>query len=168
LDPDAESAYVELLLPHATVATPNSREAAVLTGRSVDDLAGQTAAARALVQRTGARAVVVKGGDQEGDESVDVLFDAVEAEHGEGSTTFTADRLATANNHGTGCSFASAVAVCLARGDEPYVAVARAKQYVHLALQRAVGWRLGAGHGPIDHLDLAHPVADRFHREDPS
>jgi hydroxymethylpyrimidine/phosphomethylpyrimidine kinase len=160
LDPDAEAAYVELLLPHALVATPNSREASVLTGADVAGVAGQEAAARALAQATGTRCVVVKGGDQQGAESVDVLFDEVEARRGAGVTTFRAPRLFTANNHGTGCSFAAAVAARLARGDEPYRAVARAKAYVHLAMQRAADWRLGGGHGPIDHLDLAHPIAD--------
>jgi hydroxymethylpyrimidine/phosphomethylpyrimidine kinase len=153
LDADAEAAYVGLLLPLAAVVTPNSREAAVLTGRPVDGVEGQEAAARALVA-LGAGAAVVKGGDQEGEESLDVLVD-------DGATILRAPRLDTANNHGTGCSFASAVAAGLARGDQPAEAVARAKAYVHAALARSAGWRLGAGHGPIDHLDLADPFVDR-------
>jgi hydroxymethylpyrimidine/phosphomethylpyrimidine kinase len=153
VDADAEAAYVELLLPHATVVTPNSREAAVLTGRSVDGVEGQEGAAHALVA-LGAGAAVVKGGDQDGDESIDVLVD-------DGATILRARRLDTPNNHGTGCSFASAVAAGLARGAQPHEAVARAKDYVHAALARSAAWRLGAGHGPIDHLDLAHPLVDR-------
>jgi hydroxymethylpyrimidine/phosphomethylpyrimidine kinase len=156
LDADAESAYVEHLLPHAVVATPNSREAAVLTGRPVEGVAGQDRAARAL-SAAGARWVVVKGGDQEGRRSVDVL-----AGRDGGTVHLPAPRVATANNHGTGCSFASAVAAGLARGDDPPSAVRRAKAYVHAALLRGAVWRLGGGHGPIDHLDLAHPVADRL------
>jgi hydroxymethylpyrimidine/phosphomethylpyrimidine kinase len=72
-----------------------------------------------------------------------------------------APRLDTANNHGTGCSFASAVAAGLARGDDAPTAITRAKAYVHAALARGSDWRLGGGHGPIDHLDLAHPLVDR-------
>jgi hydroxymethylpyrimidine/phosphomethylpyrimidine kinase len=156
LDPDAEAAYVELLLPHAVVATPNSREAAVLAGVPVEDLAGQDRAARALAA-AGARWVVVKGGDQDGPDAVDVL-----AGREGGTVHLPAARILTTNNHGTGCSFASAVAAGLARGDDPPSAIHRAKAYVHAALLRGSSWHLGGGHGPIDHLDLAHPVADRL------
>jgi hydroxymethylpyrimidine/phosphomethylpyrimidine kinase len=154
LEPDAEAAYVELLLPHALVATPNSREAAVLLGVPVEAGDGQCRAATALRAR-GARWVVVKGGDQPGDEALDLLAGP------EGVAELRRRRVDTANTHGTGCSFAAAVAAGLARGADVPTAVDRAKAYVHAALARAADWQLGAGHGPIDHLDLAHPVADR-------
>jgi hydroxymethylpyrimidine/phosphomethylpyrimidine kinase len=164
LDPDAEIAYVELLLPHATVATPNSREAAVLVARGagltaptapIEGEEGERDAARALLA-TGARWVVVKGGDQDGADAVDVVTGRNAA-----PVALAAPRLDTANNHGTGCSFASAVAAGLARGDDAPTAITRAKAYVHAALARGSDWRLGGGHGPIDHLDLAHPLVDR-------
>jgi hydroxymethylpyrimidine/phosphomethylpyrimidine kinase len=156
LDPDAEAAYTERLLPLAVVATPNSREASVLTGAEVEGEAAQHAAARSLAA-AGARWVVVKGGDQIGGDAIDVL-----AGPGTPPTSLPAPRVFTRNTHGTGCSFASAVAAGLALGLDPPKAVARAKAYVRAALVRAADWRLGAGHGPIDHLDLAHPIADRL------
>ena len=64
-------------------------------------------------------------------------------------------RLATRNNHGTGCSFASAIAAQLACGVEPRPAIEHAKTFVHDAIARAADWNLGAGHGPIDHLDFS-------------
>jgi hydroxymethylpyrimidine/phosphomethylpyrimidine kinase len=160
LDAGAEALYRDQLLPRATVVTPNSREAAVLTGLAVEGVVGQSVAAIELV-RLGTPYVVVKGGDQAGDEAVDVFVASPEP----GATLpreLVAPRVVTRNNHGTGCSFASAVAAGLARGDEPTHAISRAKGYVAGALRRSAGWNLGGGHGPIDHLDLAHPVADRL------
>ena len=80
----------------------------------------------------------------------------------------------TANNHGTGCSFASAVAAHLARGEDVAAALTGAKNYVTRALMGASGWRLGAGHGPIDHFSWTHngcwtdsgPGTDHPSRED--
>jgi hydroxymethylpyrimidine/phosphomethylpyrimidine kinase len=60
--------------------------------------------------------------------------------------------VATGNDHGTGCSFASAVAARLAHGDGVAAALAVAKEYVARALSGGSRWRLGAGHGPIDHF----------------
>lgn len=148
LDPDAEAAYLDQLVPHALVVTPNCREAAVLLGEPVDDLERQLAAAHHLVGR-GATWAVVKGGDQQGEDAIDVACDhAVTLE-------LRRPRLATRNNHGTGCSFASAIAAQLACGVEPRPAIEHAKTFVHDAIARAADWNLGAGHGPIDHLDFS-------------
>ncbi len=145
LDPDAERAYVELLIPHALVVTPNGREAAVLTGHPVDDVERQIAAAHEFVA-AGAHWAVVKGGDQDGTDAVDIACD------GAMTLELTLPRIATHNNHGTGCSFASAIAAQVASGVEPRVAIERAKTFIHHAIERAAHWQLGTGHGPIDHL----------------
>jgi hydroxymethylpyrimidine/phosphomethylpyrimidine kinase len=160
LDPEAEQAYVELLIPHATVVTPNAREAAALLGwEPIDSLDRQRQAAASLGARSApGAAVVVKGGDLAGVDpltSVDIVWcDG-------GGAELWATRVPTRNNHGTGCSFAAAIAARLARGDDIASAIEGAKSFVHAAIVRAAGWRLGEGHGPIDHLDFAHPVADR-------
>ena len=148
LEPDAERAYLEALLPHAEVLTPNLSEAQVLLGRSITTLAEQREAARAL-GALGPRAVLVKGGHAVAgtqDEAVDVLWDGAQLRE------LRAGRVAGTNDHGTGCTLASALAAGLARGEDLVAAVEAAKAYVLRALAGGAGWRLGAGHGPLDHF----------------
>jgi hydroxymethylpyrimidine/phosphomethylpyrimidine kinase len=145
LEPRAEQVYLEQLFPHALVITPNLREAEVLLDRrvvSIDDMAG---AARDLAA-AGPRFVVVKGGHLRDSDAVDVLY-------ANGTVReLRVPRVATENVHGTGCTFASAIAARLASGDEPLAAIEHAKEYVTSALRAGAGWRLGAGHGPVDHF----------------
>jgi hydroxymethylpyrimidine/phosphomethylpyrimidine kinase len=145
LDADAEQAYVERLFPLATVLTPNLPEASALLGREVRTLPAMKDAARALVGR-GLRAVVVKGGHLEGD-AVDVFFD------GERLVELPAPRIATANTHGTGCTYSAAIASRLALGGELLEAVRGAKAYLTEAIRGS--YAVGRGHGPVDHL---HPL----------
>jgi hydroxymethylpyrimidine/phosphomethylpyrimidine kinase len=148
LEPAAERLYVEALLPYATVLTPNLREAQVLLGTTIRSLAEQHAAARAL-GALGPAVVVVKGGhavEDTGDAAVDVVFD------GKDTTELRAPRIDTPNNHGTGCSFASATAAGLARGLTVPEAITAAKAYVFRAVTGGARWTLGAGHGPLDHF----------------
>ena len=147
-DRAVEEAYVEALLPHAVVATPNRAEAGLLVGRPLHTTGDMADAARELAAR-GATVVVVKGGDaeDEGDESVDLL--ATADGHVE---RLVLPRLATGNDHGSGCTFAAATAARLARGADVLDAVRGAKRYVHAALAGAASWRLGAGHGPLDQM----------------
>lgn len=145
LDAGAEAAYRDRLLRHATVATPNLHEAGVLLEQPVTDVTAMRVAAVELAG-LGPEWVVVKGGHLTGS--------AVDVVHRRGGDTFLleADRVETPNNHGTGCSFAAAVAAGLARGDDPEVAIRGAKHFVALAIARAARWRVGGGHGPIDHF----------------
>ena len=148
LEPQAERLYVETLLPHAAVVTPNLREAEVLLGTSIGTLAEQHEAARAL-GALGPEAVVVKGGHavvDSADEAVDVVWD--------GTSTYELrrPRVATGNDHGTGCTFAAAVAAALSQGTGVPQALEGAKDFVHRAVEGGAGWRLGHGHGPLDHF----------------
>lgn len=143
LRPDAVAALREQLLPLALVATPNLPEAEALLGRRIETLDAMRAAARELVQQYGARAVVVKGGHRAGP-AVDVFFD------GEKIHELEAERIATQNTHGTGCTFASAIAAYLARGEPLAAAVRQAKQYLTEALRHA--YPVGSGHGPVHHF----------------
>lgn len=146
-------AYREELFSHAAVVTPNLRETAVLLGieltslRTVDDMA---AAGRSLLSM-GPSCVVVKGGHQLEGSATDALAPDVVVTH-DGVLTLEGSRVTTRNDHGTGCTLASAIAVGLAEGLEPTAAVRRAKAFVADALRGAAGWHVGAGHGPIDHL----------------
>lgn len=143
-----ERAYLERLFPHAAVVTPNLREAAVLTGRALSTVDDMAAAAAALGE-TGARCVVVKGGHLPGTEAVDVVWTAA------GIEVLRAPWVDTANNHGTGCTFAAATAARLARGASLAEALRGAKEYVAGAIRRSAGWKLGAGHGPLGWFDRA-------------
>jgi len=145
LDDAGVEAYLELLLPHARVATPNIREAALLTGEPVDDVEAMERAGRRLAER-GPGLVVVKGGHLAAGHAPDVVVS--------GGRTLVLDgpRVATTNDHGTGCTLSAAVAALLARGEEPLDAVRRAKDFVTRALRGAAPWDLGAGRGPLDHF----------------
>lgn len=146
LDDDALAVYRDRLIPHAAVVTPNRAEAEALLGTSVHDLDTAAAAARALVA-LGAGTAVVKGGHLDGPRAVDVVA------HRDGTLAhLDAARIETTNTHGTGCTFAAAVAAALAGGADVPSALAVAKAYVTSAIAGAVAWRLGAGNGPLDHL----------------
>jgi hydroxymethylpyrimidine/phosphomethylpyrimidine kinase len=142
LDADAEQAYVERLFPLATVLTPNLPEAEALLRRPVRTLPEMEDAAREMVRR-GLRAVVVKGGHLAGD-PVDVFFD------GQRLVELPAPRIDTRHTHGTGCTYAAAIASRLALGDELLEAVRAAKAYLTEAIRGA--YAVGRGHGPVDHL----------------
>ena len=138
-----------LLIPAATLLTPNAPEAEALTGLAVHDQDGQRRAGEALLAM-GARAVLMKGGHVPGERVVDILLTPA------GETVFEGERIHTRHTHGTGCTLASACATGLAQGLPLTAAVARAWNYVHEAMLRAPGF--GAGHGPLDH---AWPMRDR-------
>ena len=134
LDTGAEAIYLELL-KHATVATPNAREATVL-----QDVAGLEAAAE--LGRLCPGWLVVTG-----------EATAIDRVHHQGDWTELAGEVVeTANDHGTGCTFSSAVAAGLAAGVEPGDAIATAKGFVRQCIMRSADWDLGAGRGPVAHL----------------
>jgi hydroxymethylpyrimidine/phosphomethylpyrimidine kinase len=138
---DALDAVRTVLLPVATVATPNLDETAQLTGVSVTSEGDMRRAAERLL-KYGPRWVLVKGGHLPG-EAVDLLTDGSD-EH-----WLRAPRHDNRHTHGTGCTLASAIAVGLAQGHPVPEAVTRAKEYVTGAI--AAGFALGAGLGPVDH-----------------
>jgi hydroxymethylpyrimidine/phosphomethylpyrimidine kinase len=143
LDADGCEAIRASLLPSATLVTPNAAEAAALTGFEVRDVSDARRAARELV-RMGARAALVKGGHLElEDEAVDVL--SAEGEVME----LRAPRIRTRAGHGTGCTYAAAIAALLARGADLRAATRGAKAWLTEALAHAPA--LGHGIGPLEH-----------------
>ena len=144
LPAEAVEAVRRRLLPLADLATPNAHEAAVLAGFPVATLDDARRAA-AVIRALGPAAVLVKGGHLDGEpDAVDVLLDA------DGETLFRAERIATPHTHGTGCTYASAIAANLARGYPLRPAVRRAKAYLTEAIRH--GLALGGGHGPTRHF----------------
>jgi hydroxymethylpyrimidine/phosphomethylpyrimidine kinase len=145
VEPDTLAAVRRTLVPLATVLTPNLFEAGLLVGRTLETLDDMRAAAEEL-RGAGAGVVVVKGGHRAACQAVDVV--AYEG----GLEELAAAFFETRNVHGTGCTLSAATAAGLARGLSPLDAVRDAKAFVTRAIEGAVGWRLGAGHGPLDHL----------------
>jgi hydroxymethylpyrimidine/phosphomethylpyrimidine kinase len=145
LDASGVKYLVEELMKRVDVITPNIDEASLLSGIEIKDLAGMEAAARKLVER-GARAVVVKGGHM--DKPHDLLFDGSEI------LTLGGDAVKSHNTHGTGCTFASALAAQLASGRGLREAVLLAKTYVHKAIEH--GFAIGKGPGALDHFYRTH------------
>ncbi|MCI0782170.1 MAG: bifunctional hydroxymethylpyrimidine kinase/phosphomethylpyrimidine kinase, partial [Chloroflexi bacterium] len=139
---DAVEALRTRLIPLAAVVTPNIPEAEALTGLKIETDEDVRRAAEAIVQ-LGARAVVVKGGHREGP-ATDLFYDGVRFQE------FSAPRIDTVNTHGTGCTFASAVAAGLAKGLEVVESVELAKDYVTEAIRRS--FPVGHGHGPLHHF----------------
>lgn len=143
---DANQAIIERLLPLATVITPNLPEAASLLGEpEAETREGMADQARRLLRR-GPRAVLIKGGHLQCDDSPDVL-----AETG-GVTWFEGTRLKTRNTHGTGCTLSSAIAAELAKGQAMAEAVRAAKAYLAEAIASAESLSVGSGHGPVHHF----------------
>jgi hydroxymethylpyrimidine/phosphomethylpyrimidine kinase len=156
LDADGVQALCLELMPLARVVTPNIPEAEALTGRRIESAQQAHEAAR-RIHDMGAASVIITGGHALWDDTssglraggsapqvVDLLFD------GDEFLEFRTRRIDTRHTHGTGCTFASAVAASLALGRELPDAVARAQHYVAGAIAHARG--IGHGRGPIDHF----------------
>ncbi|MAM85316.1 MAG: bifunctional hydroxymethylpyrimidine kinase/phosphomethylpyrimidine kinase [Acidobacteria bacterium] len=131
------------LLPRATVVTPNAMEAEVLAKVSIDSLDAAREAAR-RIHDLGPGTVVIKGGHLPTADAVDLVYD------GDNYVELRGPRLPSRQTHGTGCTFAAAVAANLARGHPTPDAIAAAKHYVAEAIRH--GLPLGRGHGPLDHF----------------
>jgi len=143
---EAVDALKTMLLPRASLITPNLTEAAALLNEPVaEDEAAVAEQGRRLLAM-GCRAVLVKGGHARGAESIDYLID------GERTVALAAPRIATANTHGTGCSLSSAIAASLARGEDMETAVRNAKAWITAAIAAADRFTVGRGHGPVHHF----------------
>lgn len=146
LDADAVETLRAVLLPQATLITPNLAEAATLLGETQARGEGEMKTQAQKLMALGAGAVLVKGGHAEGEEAVDILADA------NGVLRLGAPRVATRNTHGTGCTLSSAIAAELAKGASLREAVAKAKDYITAALEHADELRIGKGKGPVHHF----------------
>jgi hydroxymethylpyrimidine/phosphomethylpyrimidine kinase len=152
LDPEAREALIELMLPRATVVTPNVPEAMTLVGgnagnanepgtndRDVPDLARR-------VHALGPHIVVVTGGHRE--TLADVFFD------GERLTELPGERHPDGATHGSGCTHSSVLAARLAHGDDPLEAARAARELASRAVAQGLR-EIGAGAGPVDILGIA-------------
>ena len=140
LTAEARKTLAQFLLPEATLVTPNLPEASALVGWQVVEEKEMRRAAK-QIRELGAKYVLVKGGHLQG-EAVDLLFDGQEFHE------FRSPRIETRNVHGTGCTYASAIATYLAQELDVVEAVKAAKRFITEAIRH--GLSLGHGHGPTN------------------
>jgi hydroxymethylpyrimidine/phosphomethylpyrimidine kinase len=140
---EARAALLELLLPRATLLTPNLHEAEALTGMTVDSPTAMRQAGERLLA-VGCGAVVIKGGHLAG-AARDVLVCHDGSYH-----EFMSERIDTPHTHGTGCTYSAAITAALATGLSVQEAVAGAKHFIERAIRTNPG--LGGGCGPVNHF----------------
>jgi hydroxymethylpyrimidine/phosphomethylpyrimidine kinase len=144
IEDDAVDELRRRLLPLASLVTPNLKEAEILVGRKLtSDEDIERAAAE--IRSWGPAAVIIKGGHRaEPERSVDYYDDGRTARY------LDAPRIQTRHTHGSGCTFAAAIAAFLARGWTSAEATRRAKAYVTEAIRHALP--IGRGSGPLGHF----------------
>jgi hydroxymethylpyrimidine kinase/phosphomethylpyrimidine kinase len=140
LEEKARGVMVKEIFPMATLVTPNLAETAELSGLDVDSVGTMHEAAEKIYE-LGPKNVLIKGGHLS-EEAVDVLYD------GQQFSEFFAPRIQTQHTHGTGCTFASAIAAFMAMGDDLPTAVTAAKEFISAAIETA--FPIGAGIGPVN------------------
>ncbi|MDH4155279.1 MAG: bifunctional hydroxymethylpyrimidine kinase/phosphomethylpyrimidine kinase [Nitrospira sp.] len=143
LRPEAVDAVKTQLLPLAFVVTPNIHEAQQLSGIQITSLADARRAAK-VIHGFGCQHVLIKGGHLLSERATDLLYD------GRFFNVLKGEFIETRHTHGTGCTFASALAAHLARGRSVLDAAQAAKAYVTQAIRH--GLAIGHGHGPTDHF----------------
>ena len=146
LPDDAIQALERELLPLASIITPNLPEAAVLLGEAPVTERRQMPAVAARLQQKGVANVLLKGGHLDDGDSADLLL------HGGELLWQPAERIATRNTHGTGCTLSAAIAAGLAKGLPLPDAVRRAKRYISGAIGAADHLAIGHGYGPVHHF----------------
>jgi len=138
----AEAVYIEQLFPLAEVITPNAAEASVLLERPVESIEQMREAAAALCE-LGPRAVVITGGHLS-DKAIDVVYDSESDDLRE----LASPKVDSAGTHGSGCTFSSAIAAYLAKGNTRLQAIKQAKQFAIHAIEAALP--IGQGEGPVN------------------
>ncbi len=145
---EAQEVLKEKLLPMSTLITPNIPEMKALTDMPLSSFEKKQAAAQHLINY-GVKAVLLKGGHEEGNTKTDILF--TQSANGIKSTLFTATTISTPNIHGTGCTLSSAITAFLARGLCLNDAITEAKNYITNAITAGADIKIGHGSGPVNH-----------------
>ncbi len=149
LQESAIATLVTKLLPLAFVLTPNIFEAEIISGMSVRSVRDAEKAAAIIFQK-GPKYVLIKGGHLPVDKAIDILYDGKDYSYCE------AERINTANTHGTGCTLSAAITAGLAKGLDVKTAIRMAKDYTSRAIREAPS-NIGKGHGPLYHNIKPNP-----------
>ena len=162
LQDSAQAALKNVLLPRATLVTPNVPEAEALTGLTIVDAQTMATAGRALsahlnasltpsLNAQGAGWALMKGGHLPGEAMIDLLVSAQSCQ----PLVPGRRRSASRHTHGTGCTLAAALAIGIAQGMDAFAAAQQAVSFVAGAMAQAPGY--GTGHGPLNHAWQTHP-----------
>ena len=143
LQESAIATLVTKLLPLVFVLTPNIFEAEIISGMSVRSVRDAEKAAAIIFQK-GPKYVLIKGGHLSADKAIDILYD------GKNYSYYEAERINTANTHGTGCTLSAAITAGLAKGLVVKTVIRIAKDYTSRAIREAPS-NIGRGHGPLYH-----------------
>lgn len=150
LEAEAVATLRDVLIPRSRIITPNIPEAEVLLKskiRSQDELPD---AAKELSQ-FGA-SVMLKAGHLSDEKLTDIFYNAETDE----LIYLESRRIDTVNTHGTGCTLSSAIATFLAKGNSLNDAVRLGKEYIAKAIESGARYKIGKGHGPVDHFYNFH------------
>lgn len=145
---EAQEILKEKLLPISTLITPNIPEMQALTSMPLSSFEEKTSAAQYLMNY-GAKAILLKGGHEEGNTKTDILF--TQSANGIENTLFSAATIPTPNTHGTGCTLSSAITAFMARGLNLKQAISHAKEYISQAIIAGADIKIGQGFGPVNH-----------------
>jgi hydroxymethylpyrimidine/phosphomethylpyrimidine kinase len=145
---EAQDVVKKRLLPLSTLVTPNIPEMEALSNLPVTTIEQKEQAAKSLFD-CGARAILLKGGHEDGETKSDILF--IKTQSGIESTIFSSETISTRNTHGTGCTLSSAIAAFMARGYSMHEAIAEAKRYISEAIRSGADVEIGHGIGPVNH-----------------
>ena len=151
---DAIDTLKNQLLPLALVVTPNAMEAEILAGFKVDTVVDAEKAAKAIHEKYGVPAVVVKGGHLKHEEVVDVLYYNGEFYY------FKSPRYPHGCFHGAGCVYSAAITAFLAKGYNVVESIKAAKEFIDLAID--YGIKVGKGHCPVNPLAYLEIPALKF------
>ncbi|WP_461638390.1 bifunctional hydroxymethylpyrimidine kinase/phosphomethylpyrimidine kinase [Labilibaculum euxinus] len=144
---EAVDTLKRFLIPRVRVITPNVPEAEILLGRKIESQSEFIPCAKELANLFQV-SVLLKAGHLDDEDLIDVFYDFENQE----SISMKSKRLNTRNTHGTGCSMSSACAAFLARGFDLQMAVQLAKNYINNAIVAGADYRIGEGHGPVNHF----------------
>ncbi|MBU5594721.1 bifunctional hydroxymethylpyrimidine kinase/phosphomethylpyrimidine kinase [Amphibacillus sp. MSJ-3] len=138
----SQAVIKQILVPLATIVTPNLPEAEILVDQQIKSLSDMENAADYIVHKLGAKTVVVKGGHLEG-KAIDVFYDGQQFHY------LTSQRYDTKHTHGTGCTFSAVITAELAKGKSTLEAVKIGKAFISAAIRHSL--ELGKGNGPTNH-----------------
>jgi hydroxymethylpyrimidine/phosphomethylpyrimidine kinase len=148
LSEEAQEVVKQRLLPLSLLVTPNIPEMIALTNHPITTLEDKLQAAKRLFDY-GVKAILLKGGHEEGDSKNDILFSS--SQSGIHHTIFTSETISTRNTHGTGCTLSAAITAYMARGCSMVEAIAEAKRFITEAIRSGADIEVGHGIGPVNH-----------------